>query len=257
MLDINHFISNMNKYILGKEIFPNIFEIRDYPNIIAKKYNNSLRKKYEEKRLLKIQNVQYVPRILYTTQYMIYMRKIPGEDLFNIITRKKRLLENECKHITYKLLNIIKEIHHLGVIHGDIKPENIMYNESSQEVTLIDFEFRRHTENYRSPESYFQKNKTISEDIWCLGATIYTLLMGHNPYNSHEHLFSGLDYYPLDTKRLSINAIDFVQKLLTWESNKRPSVEECLDHDWFKSDTIVIIDYEPEPIIKKKCCVIL
>lgn len=240
----------MSKYKLGKKLFSNIFELQDYPNIIAKKYNNSWNKEQEEKRLLLIQSIENVPRILYSTHDTIFMNKIDGEDLFNII-KKKRLSEFECKLIAYNLLYITREIHKLGVIHGDIKPENIMYNEYSQKITLIDFEFRRHSENYRSPESYYQKTKTVSEDIWCIGSTVYTLLMGHNPYNNRVHLFSGLSYFSMDNKGLSNQAIDFVQKLLIWNPYKRPSIEYCLNHPWFSSHTIIIQD---KPILEDKSC---
>lgn len=250
----------MNKYILGKQLFQNIFELQDYPDIIAKKYKTPLYRKQEEKRLLSIQSIENVPRILYSTQHTIYMHKIPGEDLFRVIKKKKRLPEKECRLIAYNLLRIVKEIHECGIVHGDIKPENIMYNEYSHEITLIDFESDRHSEHYRSPESYFQKNKTQSDDIWCIGSTIYTLLMGHNPYNNRDHMFSGLSYHPMDDKGLSPIAIDFVQKLLSWDYKLRPSIEYCLKHPWVSHDVIMPIEIESEYKEKDKiwsCCVIL
>lgn len=204
-----------------------------YENIIAKKHTYLDVMKNEVDRLNKVKHLDGVAKIITTKNNIIFLEKIVGDDLFNILM-KRELYENEILLIARSLLEIIKSIHDIGVIHGDIKPENIMYNEITKKITIVDFEFGQYTYGYASPERILTDNITRAGDVWGVGATIYTLLMGYNPYNNVNHLLSGVNYHPMDDPRISILAKNFVYGTLTIDFQSRMSIVECIDHKWIK-----------------------
>lgn len=59
--------------------------------------------------------------------------------------------EDVSQHISRSLL-IVEQLYSIGIVHGDIKPENIMYDSITKKVTLIDFEKGRHTALYAAQE---------------------------------------------------------------------------------------------------------
>ena len=241
------------------------------PNLIGKKHTDPNRMKAEVKRLYLIKNIDGVVKIHSYYHNMIFLEKIEGEDLYNVLERRKTLPEEEVRHITTCLLKIIKNLHDINVIHGDIKPENIMYNENTRDVTLIDFEYRQHTASYAAPETIKYKKYDNKTDVWGIGVTIYTLLMGHIPFNNSYHLFSGIPYHSMSLY-ISSNARSFIKSTLMIEYSFRITIEECLEHRWIYVPVCPIetnspISYAPFETIeykndskcdwfKTKCCVI-
>ena len=210
------------------------------PFIIAKKHNNYYEMKKEVDRLEIIKDIPGVVRIISFKRNLIFLEKIDGDDLSDILDKRKKLFEYEVRHITKCLLKIVHSLHTIGIIHGDIKPENIMYNEITKKVTLIDFEYSRHTNNYASPEVLERNYKTSASDIWSIGVTIYTLLMGYNPYNNKSDLLSGVSMHPMDP-HISGQARDFIIECLNIDYFTRLSIIECMNHPYvykqYKSKT--------------------
>ena len=227
----------MTHYKLTKEIFPNIYEVLENTNIIAKSYSSYGKKNEEEYRLRKIQKVNNVSKIVDTIDNIIFLEKARGSDLYVVLERRRKLSEEECKYISYRLLNIVRELHSLNIVHGDIKPENIIYDELSNELTLVDFEQSKTTAIYTSPEQSSNRFNKYSplHDVWCIGTTIYTLMLGFNPYKDTEHILSKYKYRNIKNKGLSEDAESFIDFILVKNPLNRPTIHECLNHRWFNS----------------------
>jgi len=69
----------------------------------------------------------------------LVMSYIPGITLANIVKDKKRLHAEDVCWITERVLNILLYIHRHGVCHGDVKPQNIIIQEESHMVVLVDY----------------------------------------------------------------------------------------------------------------------
>lgn len=69
----------------------------------------------------------------------LVMSYIPGMTLAQIVKDKKRLHPEDVSWITERVLNILLYIHRHGVCHGDVKPQNIIIQEESHMVVLVDY----------------------------------------------------------------------------------------------------------------------
>lgn len=127
------------------------------------------------------------------------MQLIKGESLAEYITRKGMSLnERDAARLLAKIARAVHHAHQRGVLHRDLKPGNILLDESS-EPHLIDFGLAKCLEQdsgmtqtgafmgtpaYASPEQAAGQNKSITTatDIYSLGAIFYTLLAGQPPF---------------------------------------------------------------------------
>lgn len=159
------------------------------------------------------------------TNYII-MERIDGEDLFDYFSLETPS-ESELKSIAYPLIRIIEQMHLVGIIHKDIKPENIIYNEKKKKVYLIDFEGRT-TKDYRAPEVLRNRIQSEKSDMFSVGATLYSLYHYKNPFKYEN--FDRKVSYGYDC---SHEFQDLLESLLDLNPDKRPTASEVLEHAWF------------------------
>src|SRR5882724_4538940 len=123
----------------------------------------------------------------------ISMEYIAGEDLASLLMRIGRLPADKAVETARKLCAGLAAAHDRGVIHRDLKPQNIMMNKRG-EVVIMDFglaaiadqlsgpEARNGTPAYMSPEQLKGTEVTSRSDIYALGLLLYELFTGKRPY---------------------------------------------------------------------------
>lgn len=127
--------------------------------------------------------------------YMV-MEYIPGDTLGDaFVLPGIPLPEVTAIHYIRQVAAALQVIHHNGLLHRDIKPDNIILRQGTQEVVLIDFGIARefnsgvrqtHTgmvsEGYSPIEQYLtQAPRTPATDVYGLAATLYALLTAQVP----------------------------------------------------------------------------
>ncbi len=128
-------------------------------------------------------------------QYLA-MEYVDGESLGTRLNRG-RLSENEALQIVRQAARALAVAHAAGIVHRDIKPDNLMLT-SRGEVKLVDLGIAKRmdedqgltqtgqavgTPNYISPEQIRGlKDIDARADVYSLGATFYHLVTGHAPY---------------------------------------------------------------------------
>ena len=177
------------------------------------------------------------------TAYMV-MEFLEGQSLLQRITEKRSLNENEVVDIANKIGDALAAVHAAGLIHRDIKPDNIMLT-SDGRVVLIDFGTARSfasnktvkqtamlTPGYAPLEQYGQQARFGAyTDIYALGATLYHALTGELPAPATD-LASGVELKAPNT--INPNISQGVSNAILWamkvKADERPqSVKAFLD----------------------------
>jgi eukaryotic-like serine/threonine-protein kinase len=127
--------------------------------------------------------------------YMV-MEYIPGETLGEAFVMPAIPLDEATAiHYMHQIGAALEVVHKNGLLHRDIKPDNIILRRGTQEVVLIDFGIARefsagvqktHTgmvsEGYSPIEQYLsQAHRSPATDVYGLAATLYTLLTAQVP----------------------------------------------------------------------------
>lgn len=150
-----------------------------------------------------------------TTQYVLYMPKMPNT-LENVIGKKQLLPRPRQAEVMLKLALGLKEMHGANVVHRDIKPDNILFDENPY-VADFDFIANEPVTNeagsalYMAPELLTLQVKTLSieemkqADIYSLGLTYY-LIYSNISSDRFESGFYGAALVDL-TDAITINDI--------------------------------------------------
>ena len=159
--------------------------------------------------------------------------------------------ERECKNIFKVLYALVCKLNNNGIFHHDLKPGNILYNEKTKELKLIDFghaicrdpgengRIRRTcgTPGLRTPEQakkgFFHRRDA---DVWGVGQTAFSFLQGEYPFeNDQEVLNKKLEF----TVRVSNDCKDFFCRLFAKKKENRMTEDEILNHPWLKKKNVL------------------
>ena len=77
-----------------------------------------------------------------SSMYIIYEEVSGAEDLCNYIAKNGRFTEKNARCIMCKLFSILLTIHSMEFMHGDLKAENLLFSEKSQQVSSLLFKTR-------------------------------------------------------------------------------------------------------------------
>ncbi len=126
--------------------------------------------------------------------YMV-MDYIPGRSLADIVLPSNPLPVKASIDYISQIGRALQAVHSKGLLHRDVKPQNIMIHQLTGEAVLIDFGIAReltpnptqtHTsivsEGYAPIEQYLPKaHRSAATDVYGLAATLYTLLTAEVP----------------------------------------------------------------------------
>ena len=133
----------------------------------------------------------------------IAMEYVAGEDLCKLVERRGILSETEALNYIRQVGEAVIVVHDKGLIHRDIKPQNIMVRDN-QDAVLIDFGLARGfipdrtqqmtyglTYGFAPPEQYGEIGRFAEyTDVYALAATLYYLLTSTTPPAAHLRAFN-------------------------------------------------------------------
>uniref|UniRef100_A0A8C7FH61 Myosin light chain kinase, smooth muscle n=1 Tax=Oncorhynchus kisutch TaxID=8019 RepID=A0A8C7FH61_ONCKI len=189
---------------------------------------------------------------------VMVLEMISGGELFErIIDEDFELTEREVIRYMLQIVDGVHYIHKQGIVHLDLKPENIMcVNKTGSTIKLIDFGLARRLENsgtlkvlfgtpeFVAPEVINYEAISYPTDMWSIGVICYILVSGLSPFmgdNDNETLSNVTsatwDFEDDAFDEISDHAKDFITMLLKKDMKARLTCDRCYEHPWLKQDT--------------------
>jgi serine/threonine protein kinase/tetratricopeptide (TPR) repeat protein len=133
--------------------------------------------------------------------YYIIMEYVSGEDLKSFIRRVGALPVGKAVSVARQICDGLAEAHRVGVVHRDLKPQNIMIDRDGN-ARIMDFGIARSvkgkgitgaqaivgTPEYMSPEQVEGKEADRRSDIYALGVVLFEMVTGRLPFEGETPL---------------------------------------------------------------------
>jgi len=180
--------------------------------------------------------------------------------LFDRICAKGNYYEADAASLIRTIFKAVKYIHDCGIVHRDMKPENLLFRTQAEDadIMIADFGLSRVTEEeklnllteicgtpgYMAPEIFLRTGHSKPVDVWAMGVITYFLLAGYTPFDrdtqqqemqaiiAGDYRFEPEEYW----QNVSSTAKKFVTACLTVDPAKRPTAAEALQHKWLADE---------------------
>lgn len=186
-------------------------------------------------------------------EWIIIMPKLFNcMDLFDYLESKQRgrLSEQEACHFFTQLVRINIDLLGQGVVHRDIKSENILVDMDTMKLVLIDFGAsaicrqsnklngsQQHyytdfhgTRQYKPPEYIAHKKYTaLASTIWTLGILLYDMCNGQLPFETEQEI---LEYNLQIKANVSEEYKQLLFDCLKLDPTLRPTLDQVLSYSW-------------------------
>src|SRR5579863_141835 len=208
-------------------------ELASNPSILARfKQELLLSRQVTHKNVIRIYDLGDADGVKFIT-----MEFVEGRDLRALIQEKRKFSPEEAVEIMHQVCQALEAAHSVGVIHRDLKPQNIM-RENSGRILVMDFGLARTVEGdgmtqvgalvgtmeYMSPEQALATDLDQRSDLFTAGLILYELLTGKMPFRADSALASLI-------KRTQERAVPISAHDSTIPGALSGVVSKCLERD--------------------------
>ncbi|KAL3033782.1 hypothetical protein AAZX31_02G155400 [Glycine max] len=207
-----------------------------------------------------------------------------GELLDRILSRGGKYSEEDARVVMIQILSVVAFCHLQGVVHRDLKPENIGFmlqnflftsKDDNSSLKAIDFGLSDYVKPderlndivgsayYVAPEVLHRSYGTEA-DMWSIGVIAYILLCGSRPFwaRTESGIFRAVlkadpSFDEAPWPSLSVDAKDFVKRLLNKDYRKRLTAAQALSHPWLVNhhdDMRIPLDMIIHKLVKAYIC---
>src|SRR5947209_3825838 len=182
--------------------------------------------------------VSVFDRGAYDGTYYIAMEYLPGRSLKQLIRQEAPLDPVRAIDIALQILKAARFAHRRGVIHRDLKPHNVIVDDSDN-AKVTDFGIARAgasdmtetgsimgTAQYLSPEQAQGHAVSAGSDLYSIGVVLYEMLTGRVPFDAESAVSIALKHVseaPPPTTALNPSIPPELEQVVLWSLNKNPS----------------------------------
>lgn len=167
----------------------------------------------------------------------------------------KSVSTSVMRSLISQILAGLHELHSHGIVHRDIKLDNILFTRNEHDkLQIIDFDmgWSKHapnvktsivgTKDYMAPESFLGQYSPQS-DLWSVGVILFIFLEGHFPFTFQSHSLEDRTARDVIRRGFKVRsttrqkhpyAVSLCERLLDFDPKRRPSSAiEAASHPWF------------------------
>lgn len=258
-------------YTLGEQIgrggYATVYKCSDGSGIkyvckVLSKVRNDINKIHMEIEIMKrLSFSAHVPKFIDAIEnkesFYIIQEWCKGGSIIDYMTSQQGLpvAESTVASIVKGSLLGLSHIHSVDIIHGDVKPANVLLTDKDDysmlklcdfglsmimpsDVDLLDTKRLKGTPLFMAPEN-LSRDYSKKSDIWSLGVMTYLLLSNSFPFYDddmyklwYEILHKEPDFSNPKWEQISEPAKDFIKACLQKQTSDRMSASECLKHPW-------------------------
>ncbi|XP_008195774.1 uncharacterized protein LOC661848 isoform X1 [Tribolium castaneum] len=248
--------------VLNVKVAVKIIDIRE----IKEKY--VVKNLHREARIMSTLNHPCIASLFQTMQladnvYYLVTELVSGGDLCSFIIGQRygKLEERPARVYARQFASALAHMHSYGIVHRDLKMENVMLNSSQTQIKIVDFglsnvwtsenPLRTHcgSPEYAAPELFIAGREYGPEvDLWSLGIIFYGMVVGQLPFvggrknqvssqERRKRLVAQINKGLGATQRQALAPLSpefrtMLNKLLAPEPVKRITTKELITHPW-------------------------
>merc|ERR1712055_597263 len=181
--------------------------------------------------------------------YFIVMERFHCKDLFDFISEQGPLPESLAKDLFKQILETIVDCHKRGIVHRDIKDENILIDLKTFKTKVIDFGSGDYIEDKMyhrfqgtrvySPPEWINSRAYRPEGltVWSLGILLYDMVCGDVPFECDAQISRAqLTWFP--QLKLSEEVRSLITGCLMVNTQERLTLSQVATHPWLQGKTI-------------------
>jgi len=189
---------------------------------------------------------------------LMVLEYCPGGELFDILYYTSKFDVVTARTYFTQLMKGLKACHDVGIVHRDIKPQNLLLDKNYQlKITDFGLSYMSHdlknvrgvvlnsyvgTRGYIAPELLRGEKYTEACDIFSCGVVLFLLLTGYPPFkeakegdNWYKPLCqqNAKDFWKMHKRvKLDHDIRELIAGMLAFKAENRLTVKECLQHKW-------------------------